>query len=98
MSTPIPAPVRREVMARYGLEPGGTLPITCHYCPAETTAYWPLGKRGMPSYWPMLGRGFSLDHVHPQAHGGTHEESNLVIACIPCNTRKRDRISVVGAE
>ena len=30
----------------------------------------------------------NIDHVHPQASGGSHRVSNLVLACIPCNTRK----------
>ena len=29
-----------------------------------------------------------LDHVHPLSRGGTHEASNLVIACATCNLQK----------
>lgn len=33
-----------------------------------------------------------IDHVHPQAQGGTDDESNLVAACRDCNIGKSDRI------
>lgn len=92
MSKQIPASVRREVATRYGLRPGCSLVIQCHYCEVETLSYWPLGSRGKASYWPMFGRGFALDHVRPQARGGLHEARNLVVSCTPCNSRKRDRL------
>lgn len=33
-----------------------------------------------------------VDHIHPVAHGGTDEFSNLQTLCKPCNAAKRDRI------
>jgi 5-methylcytosine-specific restriction endonuclease McrA len=30
------------------------------------------------------------DHYLSLAHGGTHDISNIVLACTHCNTRKRD--------
>lgn len=87
----IPAPVRREVAVREGVVPGETTILTCAYCPATTAATWPLNQNGTPSYWPMFGRGFGLDHVIPVARGGAHEAANLVVACGKCNTAKRDR-------
>jgi 5-methylcytosine-specific restriction endonuclease McrA len=33
-----------------------------------------------------------LDHVYPHSKGGPTIASNLVPACKPCNSRKRDRI------
>ena len=30
----------------------------------------------------------NIDHVHPKANGGSNRISNLVLACIPCNSRK----------
>lgn len=36
----------------------------------------------------------SLDHVRPVARGGTNDSSNLVTACSPCNSARKDlRIS-----
>lgn len=34
----------------------------------------------------------SIDHVVPRARGGEHVWENVVAACRPCNTRKRDRL------
>lgn len=34
----------------------------------------------------------SIDHVVPRSHGGEHVWENVVAACRPCNTRKRDRL------
>lgn len=33
----------------------------------------------------------TADHVMPKALGGTDDPSNLVAACLPCNSSKRDR-------
>lgn len=37
-------------------------------------------------------RAESIDHVVPRSRGGPHEWENVVAACRPCNTRKRDRL------
>lgn len=34
----------------------------------------------------------SIDHVLPRSKGGEHVWENVVAACRPCNTRKRDRL------
>src|ERR1700729_2383808 len=34
----------------------------------------------------------NIDHVIPRSKGGTHAWDNVVAACRPCNTRKRDRL------
>lgn len=34
----------------------------------------------------------SIDHVVPRSRGGQHVWENVVAACRPCNTRKRDRL------
>lgn len=34
----------------------------------------------------------SIDHVVPRSKGGEHIWENVVAACRPCNTRKRDRM------
>jgi 5-methylcytosine-specific restriction endonuclease McrA len=34
----------------------------------------------------------SIDHVLPRSRGGEHVWENVVAACRPCNTRKRDRL------
>lgn len=37
-------------------------------------------------------RAESIDHVVPRSRGGPHEWENVVAACRPCNTAKRDRL------
>lgn len=86
----VPAPSRREVARREGMTPGSTTVIQCHYCPEKSAATWPLNRNGSASYWPMFGRDFGLDHVIPQARGGSHDADNLVISCGKCNSAKRD--------
>jgi 5-methylcytosine-specific restriction endonuclease McrA len=34
----------------------------------------------------------NIDHVIPRSKGGSHSWDNVVAACRPCNTRKRDRL------
>ena len=34
----------------------------------------------------------NIDHVVPRSKGGAHTWDNVVAACRPCNTRKRDRL------
>jgi len=38
------------------------------------------------------GKADSIDHVRPRSRGGGHTWDNVVAACRPCNTRKRDRL------
>lgn len=58
--------------------------FTCSYCGFSDP---PRGKDD-------LGRKATLcaDHVIPLSRGGTNEESNLVCACLPCNSSKSDRL------
>jgi hypothetical protein len=39
-----------------------------------------------------------IDHLFPEAHGGTSDESNLWLACPMCNGHKSDRINAVDPE
>ena len=34
----------------------------------------------------------SLDHIVPQSRGGSHDPSNLRMAHVGCNARRRDRV------
>lgn len=34
---------------------------------------------------------FHIDHVAPLRKGGTNEDDNLCVACVPCNLSKKDR-------
>lgn len=37
-------------------------------------------------------RAESIDHVTPRSRGGPHTWENVVAACRPCNSKKRDRL------
>jgi 5-methylcytosine-specific restriction endonuclease McrA len=37
-------------------------------------------------------KGSTIDHVVPRSRGGTHTWENVVLACLPCNSRKGDRL------
>ena len=39
-----------------------------------------------------FGPGNTIDHVLPRSRGGTHEWSNVVLACAPCNQKKSDKL------
>lgn len=36
-------------------------------------------------------RDVTLDHLKPQCRGGGHESSNLVTACLTCNSRRQHK-------
>lgn len=36
------------------------------------------------------GATLTLDHVVPDSLGGDRSDANLVVACLPCNSRRRD--------
>lgn len=40
---------------------------------------------------------FSIEHIHPQALGGTHDEENLALSCQGCNGFKGARITAFDA-
>ena len=40
---------------------------------------------------PYNGLGLTLDHVIPRARGGTHDPTNLVTACLRCNSKKQHK-------
>lgn len=46
----------------------------------------------------VVGPLLEIDHIVPQARGGTHDEGNLFLACPMCNSHKADRIEVVDPE
>lgn len=52
--------------------------FTCIYCGA--------GGRDNFEDWFMANLG--IDHIKPRKHGGTDEDSNLVVACHACNIYK----------
>ena len=37
-------------------------------------------------------KGSTIDHVTPRSRGGAHSWDNVVLACLPCNSRKGDRL------
>lgn len=55
----------------------------CGYCQTSQNVVGPL---------------LEIDHITPQALGGTDDESNLWLACPMCNSHKADRLEVVDPQ
>ena len=46
----------------------------------------------------VIGPLLEIDHLVPEARGGSSDEMNLFLACPMCNSRKGDRISAIDPE
>lgn len=40
----------------------------------------------------MTGRAHQIDHFYPRVAGGSNNEDNLLVACVPCNGAKQGRV------
>jgi len=56
--------------------------LHCHYCKVLLKFTDAIGLRN---------RG-TVEHIIPSSKGGTDDMSNLVLACVPCNTKKGNKI------
>lgn len=64
------------------------VPYDCVYCRQKNLmAFAPQGA------WNLL----TLDHVIPSSRGGSNELTNLTLSCMPCNTRKGDKMPAADA-
>ena len=43
----------------------------------------------------VVGVALEIDHLIPEALGGTSDEANLWLACSPCNAHKGDRVAAI---
>lgn len=43
----------------------------------------------------VVGAEFTIDHIIPQALGGTSDEHNLCLACWRCNLLKREQVAAI---
>lgn len=82
---------------------GGTRCRPCHRARRKATYEHPdyvaLGRPTGPCHLrtPVCtGRAVSWHHIMPMAKGGGHERSNVIEACIECNSSVRDRGSRGG--
>lgn len=39
----------------------------------------------------VTNKDFTIDHIVPRSHGGKNSWENFVVACFPCNIKKRNR-------
>ena len=39
-----------------------------------------------------INKNLSIDHMHPQSHGGTSSQKNLQVLCLSCNVWKSDKL------
>jgi hypothetical protein len=46
----------------------------------------------------VVGPFLEIDHIIPEARGGTDDEDNLVLACPMCNGHKADRVGAVDPD
>jgi hypothetical protein len=46
----------------------------------------------------VVGPLLEIEHVIPQARGGTDDEGNLFLACPMCNSHKADRVEAIDPE
>lgn len=46
----------------------------------------------------VIGPLLEIDHIIPEARGGTNDEDNLFLACPMCNSHKADRIEAMDPE
>ena len=46
----------------------------------------------------VIGPLLEIDHIIPEAHGGSSEEANLFLACPMCNSHKGDRLTAIDPE
>lgn len=46
----------------------------------------------------VVGPLLEIDHIVPEAHGGSSEEENLFLACPMCNGHKSDKLSGVDPD
>ena len=46
----------------------------------------------------IIGPLLEIDHIVPQARGGTDDEDNLFLACPMCNSHKADRLEALDPE
>lgn len=89
----IPEGTRRAVARRYGCEPGETLTdVPCHWCGDPGSIEWHRLASGKPGAWVSFTH--ELDHVIPEASGGSHDPDNIVLACRSCNRRRGHRDSL----
>ncbi|MGP4093003.1 HNH endonuclease [Nonomuraea sp. KM90] len=86
----ITSAIRRQVAVKYHCPPGASIKVPCHYCGALGEIWWWRLRSGQPSSWVSFDH--EIDHVIPEAQGGSTAIENLVLACRPCNRRKGSRL------
>lgn len=88
----IPSETRRKVALKYGCKPGGEADATCYHCGAPGRIWWHSLNNGRPGAWVAFS-GLELDHLQPEARGGTEYPSNIVLSCRACNSSRCSRSS-----
>ncbi len=46
----------------------------------------------------VVGPLLEIDHIFPEARGGTDDEDNLILACPMCNSHKADKCEAIDPE
>lgn len=78
---------------------------TPKHCPACKNKKWnksygrmktPKGLRGKSCNQCGRKSGLTTDHIIPKSKGGTEDQSNIQILCLPCNASKSDLVEWPG--
>lgn len=69
----------------------------CQHC-GKKASRAEVSKRGVLQFFDDEGRVFHIDHVVTVSAGGSHDPSNLVLACAPCNLSKRRAVAANDPE
>lgn len=85
----IPSEARVAVAKKYGCSPGGEVDAECFYCGYVGVVKWWTLTEGKVSKYVTLS-GLEFDHFISEQVGGPNCESNIVLACRPCNRAKRE--------
>lgn len=72
----------RDSIVKQVIEAG--ISLCCEYCGRANLEPFPRGHQNSSS--------LTLDHFNPVSRSKDNRISNLVLACMPCNTKKGDRI------
>lgn len=91
----IPEASRRGLALRYGADPTSDaerFDAACERCQSPGIIFWPFlypsGRRGA---WVAFSD-LTIDHIHPEFHGGSHDPENLQLLCRSCNSSKGAKV------
>lgn len=80
----IPDATRRQLAVKFGCPQRGSIVVQCAWCGAPGEIHW--ATRAWVTF-----PGLEIDHIVPEARGGTGDVENLTLACRKCNRSRGSR-------